>query len=282
MATGDEQEDGEPDLETRVNSENPSSSPDSEPVSIHGVKIDYATLFTKTDWTAFAKIDYATILTKVDWAAIAKAVGSHRGALPANLKRTSLGRLLSLQEVTQEGIPLYLVPRAATVEALLSASSRQARRDILGRKFASILQDCSELLDVCTDPEFLYEVSALREAIHVLEAGQTRAGQALAANVMDSLMWRWRGVQTTDWRIVTRKSGNSHQALEEFGLRRFLVMAPVHAAHKSFWPSNGEPIPRTFNRHASLHRVSRQQYSKRNAVVAMMLASSLLGYFNEP
>ncbi len=46
----------------------------------------------------------------------------------------------------------------------------------MGRKFALILQDCSELLDVCTDPDFLYEVSALRQAIHVLEAGQTRAG----------------------------------------------------------------------------------------------------------
>ncbi len=177
---------------------------------------------------------------------------------------------------------MCLVPRAATVEALLSASSRQARRDILGRNFALILQDCSELLDVCTDPDFLYEVSALRQAIHVLEAGQTRAGQALAANVMDSLMWRWRGVQTTDWKIVTRKSGNSNQALEEFGLRRFLGDGQCMRHMKVFGPPRVNRSPRTLNRHASSHRVSRQQYSKRNAVVATMLASSLLGYFNEP
>jgi len=60
------------------------------PASIHGVKIDYATLFPKTGWAAITNIDYATLLTKVDWDALAKAVGSHRGALPANLRRTSL------------------------------------------------------------------------------------------------------------------------------------------------------------------------------------------------
>ena len=38
-------------------------------------------------------------------------------------------------------------------------------------------------------------------------------------------------------------------------------------------------MPRPLNRHASLHRASALQYSKRNAVQALMLATSLFGWF---
>ncbi len=47
-------------------------------------------------------------------------------------------------------------------------------------------------------------------------------------------------------------------------------------AHGQFWPNQGEKIPRLYSRHGSAHGVSGRQYSRINAVLALMHVVSLL------
>jgi hypothetical protein len=99
---------------------------------------------------------------------------------------------------------------------------------------------------------------------------------------MDSLLWRWGDTNEEDWRLVTRKQhpkkGVTVRQMDELTVTTHLVIMPAYIAHSSFNPRNSvqDPIPQVFNRHASLHRISARQYSKRNTAIAVMIATSLL------
>ncbi len=51
--------------------------------------------------------------------------------------------------------------------------------------------------------------------------------------------------------------------------------------HKTFERHKGDKVPHTFSRHASVHAVSKVQYNKRNAAIALVLATSLVGFMND-
>jgi hypothetical protein len=54
------------------------------------------------------------------------------------------------------------------------------------------------------------------------------------------------------------------------------AIAPVWSVYRQFWTTNGDPVPKTFGRHASAHAVSKAQYNRTNAVLGVMLVTSLL------
>jgi len=52
-------------------------------------------------------------------------------------------------------------------------------------------------------------------------------------------------------------------------------------AYQKYKTEDGDPIPTTFSRHASVHGVSAKQFSRRNAVQAVLFLSSLLVFLDE-
>ncbi|MEV1092198.1 hypothetical protein [Streptomyces microflavus] len=68
--------------------------------------------------------------------------------------------------------------------------------------------------------------------------------------------------------------------LEDYKFRVACTFAPVWYAHAKYHPTNGDPIPCTFGRHSSTHGVSRTQYSRVNAVHALMLVTSVIKFFD--
>lgn len=54
------------------------------------------------------------------------------------------------------------------------------------------------------------------------------------------------------------------------------MLGGIWGAHGEFWPDKGDKIPRSYSRHGSVHGVSRRQYSRINAVLALMHVVSLL------
>jgi hypothetical protein len=64
--------------------------------------------------------------------------------------------------------------------------------------------------------------------------------------------------------------------LDEYTVRVAFVIAPIWSAYKEFWVQKGDKILRTYGRHPSTHAVSRVQYSRTSAVLALMLVTSLL------
>ncbi|WP_330285386.1 hypothetical protein [Streptomyces sp. NBC_00576] len=200
---------------------------------------------------------------------------------PENLRevRPDLDDLEEL--LVEEGIPLMWVPRPQTVRALLDAPDAAARRRIIGRRWTGIVNDCEAVLEEVTHPDVQDARDFALDVVHALRAGHTSAAQALAANLLDSLLQRHFD---KDFRIELTKNDFKTTGVKfKFEDHKFKVactFAPVWYAHAKYHAKNGDPIPRTFGRHPSAHGVSRTQYSRINTVYALMLVTSVIKFFD--
>jgi hypothetical protein len=119
------------------------------------------------------------------------------------------------------------------------------------------------------------------DVVRALRDGHVNAAQALAANLLDSLM---RKHFDNASRVKLTKNDFKKKGvkfnLEDYKIRVAFTFAPVWYAHAKYRVEDGDPIPRTFGRHSSAHGVSRAQYSRINAIYGLMLVTSALKFFD--
>lgn len=190
---------------------------------------------------------------------------------------------LTIEEVEAvvmlDGIALYAVPRTEIAEQLVHAQTTAARRDVLGRRWKAISADCRIAVQNCTaDPVARYGVFLL-SALDALDAGNTNAAQAMAASVIDTVINEYFGGDRQKYTPGGKTKDAA--AYEGFTLREFVAFAPLWQAYQPYWTSKGDPIPQSFSRHATVHGVSARQFSRRNAVQAVMFAAGLLAFLQE-
>jgi len=77
-----------------------------------------------------------------------------------------------------------------------------------------------------------------------------------------------------------RKSPTSAE-YDNFTVREFMAITPMWQAYQKFRLEGGDPIPRTFSLHASVHGVSSRQFTQRNATQALMVVCGLLLFLDE-
>ncbi|RJQ77685.1 hypothetical protein D5S17_14790 [Pseudonocardiaceae bacterium YIM PH 21723] len=213
--------------------------------------------------------------------AIGPAVVNFKAAFyPPNLQDIRGLRLAQVKQVVMDdGIPLYGLPRAATAEALVNADSAGMRRDILGRRWRTISRDCREAVTVCKTTRVAPYIVFAVAALDALDAGHTAAAQALAGSLVDTIV----RASFRNWHKFTpdSKGKNTKDAYGKFTVRQYIVLAPMWQTYQQYWVNNGDPVPTTFSRHATAHTVGRRQYTRRNAVQALMFACSLLYWLDE-
>jgi hypothetical protein len=186
-------------------------------------------------------------------------------------------RLSAIADVVEgDGIPLAWVPRGDIVLALVHAEEIEARRGILADLEADVLQDCSSCLDDTDCVELAELVENAREAVGTFEAGYPRAAQALATVVLDAALRRLFADPDFSYGSVRRQLADvwGNAPLRE--MRSALVLAAIPGALERFWVHRGDPVPVRFNRHASAHTLHAAQYTRTNALVAIMTITSLL------
>ncbi|WP_205327094.1 hypothetical protein [Glycomyces sp. YM15] len=181
-----------------------------------------------------------------------------------------------------EGIPLMWVPRPDTVQALVDAPDGAARRRIIGQRYRGIIADCSAILDGLEHQSLHQARQFAYDAIRALREGHTAAAQALAANLIDTLLTQH--LHPTDRKKI--KENKFHQSgerldLDDYQFHAGLTFAPVWCAYMHYFPDRGDTVPHRFARHASAHTVSTRQYSKVNAVFALMVVASVLKFVDE-
>jgi hypothetical protein len=204
------------------------------------------------------------------------------GWLPANWQDTPGIRLTEAVTVINDGIPLIWVPRAAIAADLVSAPGAAARAAILVAASAEISDDCSAVLAEITRPELKPLAALAARAALALRADLPEPAQALAANVFDTCL-REMASRGTILQPVSNRGwyGRVRKQIEPVGdetllteFRQACVMAPVLPALEDYMPGN--PPPGTFARHATAHCASLDQYTDANAVISVMLATSVL------
>ncbi|WP_157746499.1 hypothetical protein [Micromonospora inositola] len=182
-----------------------------------------------------------------------------------------------------EGIPLCWVPRAEVIDVLRKAEPGR-RRNILLKHRAEVLDDCDQALNAVTAPELSDYATAARKVVAALRDGHDEPAQAFAMNVVDSTL---RGTlfasvpQNRFYKpMVTQIEASRDCVMADF--RQSAALWPLLRVFDTFHPDKGDPVPSLANRHATAHTVARVQYTPVNALIATMLATSVVREVQEP
>jgi hypothetical protein len=236
------------------------------------IRIDTAVMFPNLD-------KFAQSITKTIQPAMAGLFDSYRvqfaelgknfskilsTSFPQNWQGEELIKLPKNLEtmLLDEGLPLAWVPPRPVLEKVFAAHSAGARRTVLSNNWRCIMEACVSELDGVSEPKLMEYVEFATEAAESLRDGRWRASQALSANLMDSNKKLTGQKSRVEW--------------EDYPIRAALVFGGIWGSYSEYWASKGDPIPRRYTRHASAHGVSRRQYTRLNAVIALMHIVGLL------
>lgn len=165
-----------------------------------------------------------------------------------------------------EGLALAWVPPTDILTALLAAPSKPERRRILGRRWKRVVAACRESIESAPVDDYAQYRRFALSIVTMLEDGYPEGAQALAANLLDTMLR-----ETLDG--PSRKEVTDQRnrlSIDDLPMRAAMVFGGIWGSHTEFWPNRGQAVPREFTRHGSAHAVSRKQYSRLNAVIALM------------
>jgi hypothetical protein len=194
--------------------------------------------------------------------------------LPANWPR-KLGerRLAQIVAIIQdEGLPMAWVPPVEVVEEMLGAIDRTERVEVLLANKQAILDGC-RAVTAEVDLHMLAEQRPLVEdAIEALAAGHHRSAQALATVTTETMIGRH--VDEAYHRVLKKVRIGSDDSLLQ--VRLLAALAPAGIFYVAWSPKSGKPAPEELSRHVVVHQAHKGHFTESNALIAVMLACSVL------
>jgi len=184
------------------------------------------------------------------------------------------GEWLAAVELMQadDGVPLAWVPPGEVVKELVAAPDHESRDAVLLDHATAIAAHAAEVLAAVAHDDLEDLRAAVAEAWDTWRGRYPMAAQALAAAAVTSAGEDHRDYQRFS-DIRDAADGPRSTPVDEWGvisLRRTALDCAWATAVKR--TSDGLP---GFNRHATAHRVSPEQYTNANCLRALMLATAL-------
>ena len=205
--------------------------------------------------------------------------GINRILLPPNLR--PLYEEITIQQVVNfvetEGIPLYVVPSASIALRFLNADTHEKRRKLLNACSSQIVEHCENVLSGCVSNSTTSHVFLVRDGIAAWKQGNYASAQAVFTVSLDALVTELTPDKEQQQEI-TRHKESAPESLKQGKITTYCVWMPVYNAHSAFWKRRGNVVPREYSRHATVHGGTKWQFSKRNCIQSLMLATSLIGY----
>ncbi len=203
-----------------------------------------------------------------------------------------------LLPVAEQGIPVKWVPAPAVLKALAAAPPDDRPVFLLSHE-EEIMSHCRSVLDECSDDSlgddrylliracdtfgagFHEAAIALGVAVaerHAVWTSMIRAGvlASLGAATFDEIQKNLRRMHKEDRYRLAKKELESGTLSQEFDVPRQALIAPLPVFFTPFRPDRGDTVPGVLSRHAVAHRPTIEHFSRENAIMAMMLATSLL------
>jgi hypothetical protein len=189
---------------------------------------------------------------------------------------------IDLDRVTEvirdDGIPLVWVPRATVVTKVLTAPDRPARVAVLVEHLDEILEDCQAVLADIDEPTLAGQVPLAQAALEAMTNGHNQAGQALAVTVTETAV---AAILGRKYEKVKKQVLFDPDLIPYTQLRLRAALAPIYRFYTTWWPSQGTPPPEALSRHVSVHHADVTHYTPENAVLAMLLMTSVLRALQE-
>jgi hypothetical protein len=218
--------------------------------------------------------------------ALAEAASDNfQAALPPNwnnptIELPEMDRLEKL--LLDEGLPLAWLPHNSVLSDLLNSGSSAERLAVIGTAAEIIVEQAAAELVRLTSGETEEWRPFAAEAVESMRLGQWASGQALATNLLETLVYKF--IRSSIPSAVRRSarpgssgstiSGADH--IDDGNFRALMVVLGVWGAYSNYPPGDFANIPTHFTRHASAHGVSAAQYNKTNAVIALMHVVAIL------
>lgn len=188
------------------------------------------------------------------------------------------------QLLREEGLVLAWTPDAGTLRLLLKAEHSYERRQVLVDRCGPIVKHCTELMAEQLSGHFGIEAAAVIEAAHTYLEGRYWGAQALATNVLDSVL-RWQ--LASSYGALAKGNDDSFQSkavrrtfTPQLAFQAAMVLESVRAAHaQDSKPGNDAATPTMYSRNATSHGVSPRQYSPTNALIVLMHATTIIMLF---
>ncbi|MBG9887357.1 MULTISPECIES: hypothetical protein [Bacteria] len=223
---------------------------------------------------------YKQVIGDQSWfASLAESVRRGRLHLPPNWRGVVAGpgdSEDSVRQVLEEGIPLAWVPSARVIERLLQAPDAPSRRRIIADNHRGILSDCENVVGRLPHRRALFYVDMLHKAIGAVRDGHIEAGQALATNVLDTVC-RHHMRDALDMSFGGAKNVSTYERHRKKGWRIVLAVHSLSTVMSgSYKPADR---PTGYRRNATSHTITRHQYNRINAVLAIMNATAVLTCF---
>lgn len=250
-------------------------------------KIDYASLFPKIE-LAGPILNFSTFVPRLALPDIAPVFASIAPALSSMLERLRETRPpnwsddIDLEQVLaviqEDGLPLVWLPRAEIVAEVLDVPSRAARVEVLLRHADELIVDCRAVLAAVGHETLAGQLPLAVRAVDALEAGHHEAAQALAVVVTETAVARAISGKYED---VKKQVLFDPDLVPYTEMRLRAALAPIGPFYTSWYASSGTPAPEALSRHVTVHQADHTHYTEGNAMVAVLLATSVLRALQE-
>jgi len=199
--------------------------------------------------------------------------GFHRlleSARPANWAEVDTE---NAQALVAAGWPIVWVPRSNVVAVLIAAPDDTARRNIIMEDADDIIDDVASVVGSLRSEELAFLGMLAEDAVNCARNEQFRPAQATATVVADTVagkVWKLNSYKLSEF------ARTDFDDVPIRSLLRTLCVTMLARAFAKFRVDKGDPEPDSYNRHASIHGASEQQYTTTNALLGLMTAASLL------
>jgi hypothetical protein len=245
-------------------------------------KFDFAAMVPKFDFaSAVPKLDFASAFLKFDFLerfdplmrALSGFADLWEECRSPNWPEDSdeIERIIDLMRET--GYCVVWAPRSEIVIELLEADHADRSSLLLARR-EEILDDLEAVLGDVDGPSFQLARGSAEEAIAAFRDGHHRSAQALAAVILTDIIHARMGKKTSKALKEFEEQEPEESNIRELRLRAIYV--PARRALATWHPLGKAPAPDDFNRHASSHGLTSQQYTHHNALAGLMLVIPFL------
>lgn len=246
--------------------------------------IDVESLMPKIDFTPFLATmrlplpDFSSLMPKLDFGPdFVTLLEGLRRKLPPNWA-DAVDLEKAIEVIQKDGLPLVWVPRAEVVAQVLNIDNRAGRLTALVGLLPGIADDCDKVLTEVEHASLAGQVPLAKKAVQALRDGHHEAAQALAVVVTETAVAQALG---GDYKKVKKQVLFDPDLVPFTQLRVRAALAPIAPFYTAWFARSGEPRPETLSRHVSVHQADGEHYTTGNALVAVMLASSVLRALQE-
>lgn len=213
---------------------------------------------------------------------------------PPNWHGSGLTPAQVLPIASESGIPVAWVPPRSVLLELVAAKPEQ-RVAVLMASEHVVLGQCKALVAECDDAELRDPQTLAERAVRALEDGHHEAAMALAVAVAEQ-----PAIWASERRVLSFLSDDERKAYEEAAKSKYslarselevlattrtrfrtkvprrALLSPIPKFFQKFYPEQGDAVPETASRHATVHHPTIEHLTRENSLLAIMLCISLL------